>query len=166
VAETYLQRMPTLSDADLQAYLDRPGDFRPEAVAAAAAELRRRGLGPSEAVWASLQAALAPPPPPGSSRLARRMRALSPWVLGLGLAAALLVYGMAGPADPQALGPLDSKRYLRELEVYGGRANVVALQLREAFAGLWRGRALAGTLAVLSAAASLLLRLAGRPPRA
>ena len=39
--------------------------------------------------------------------------------------------------------------------MYGGTANVMATELREGFDRLWHGRALAGTLAVLTLAVAL-----------
>ncbi len=39
--------------------------------------------------------------------------------------------------------PDDSKMFIRDLELYGGKANVFAYQLRRWFAGLWRGKSLA-----------------------
>jgi len=44
----------------------------------------------------------------------------------------------------------DSKQYLLELEVYGGTANVLATEFRHWFSGLWHGRSLAFTVAVIS----------------
>ena len=46
-----------------------------------------------------------------------------------------------GSAYPVA--PEDSKMFTRELELYGGKANVFAYQLRRWFAGLWHGKSLA-----------------------
>ena len=121
----FQERLPTLSDAALRAYLERPGDYRPDAVRAAAEELRRRGMGPTEAGWQALEAALAPPP-------------------------------HRGP-EP---------RHLRELEVFGGKANILATQFRQWFEGLWEGRNLAWTVATLSAALAGGLRPLGRARRA
>jgi hypothetical protein len=70
----------------------------------------------------------------------------------VGLAGALAVYFTARAPGSGPLGdPLeDSKIYQRTLEVYGGTANLVASQIREGLLGLWRGRTLAYTLAVLT----------------
>ncbi|MDR3569064.1 MAG: hypothetical protein P4L43_13630 [Syntrophobacteraceae bacterium] len=46
--------------------------------------------------------------------------------------------------------PDTSKQYLRELELYGGTANVLAYQLRSWFSGLWRGKRLAYTLILIT----------------
>ncbi len=167
VSPTLLQRLPTLSEAELRVYLDRPDDYRPEAVAAAAEELRRRGLGPSDPEWEALQTTLAASARAGGPD-PRRLRILARWTLILGLGAALLIYVMARPAPPDPLGydPMDTKRYLRELEVFGGKANILATQFRQWFEGLWEGRNLAGTVATLSVALAGGLRFLGREPRA
>lgn len=166
MADSFQERLPTLSDTALQAYLERPGDYRPEAVRAAAEELRRRGRGPTEAAWQAVEAALAPEETAGPDP--RHLRALARWTLILGLGAALLIYVTAKPAPPDALGydPLDTKKYLRELEVFGGKANILATQFRQWFEGLWEGRNLATTVAALSVALAAVFRFLGREPRA
>ncbi len=70
-----------------------------------------------------------------------------------GIAAAAVIYVRAGaaPDTPLELSPETSKRYLRDLETYGGTANVLAVEIETWFEGLWHGRALAGTIAVLAA---------------
>jgi hypothetical protein len=74
-----------------------------------------------------------------------------------GLVAAPVIFLTAAPSDDRLdERPEDSKQYLRQMEVYGGTANVLASEIREWFYGLWRGRTLAFTVAGLS----LLLALA------
>ena len=51
------------------------------------------------------------------------------------------------------MNPDDSKQYLRDLELYGGKANVVADQFRRWFAGLWQTK----SLAFIIAGATILL---------
>ena len=46
--------------------------------------------------------------------------------------------------------PEDSKQYLRGLELYGGKANVLMDQLRRGFIGLWHGKSLAFTVACIT----------------
>lgn len=167
MSPTLLQRLPTLSEAELRVYLDRPADYRPEAVAAAAEELRRRGLGPSDSEWEALRTTLAASARTGGPD-PRRLRALARWTLILGLGAALVIYATAEPAPPDPLGydPMDTKRYLRELEVFGGKANILATQFRQWFEGLWAGRNLAYTVAALTGLLAGLFRFLGREPRA
>jgi hypothetical protein len=99
------------------------------------------------------------------------IRLASAAVLALGLCAAALIYVFApddaagtvgyevinGVAYPVA--PADSKAYQRELERFGGKANVLAAELTRWFASLWQGRKLAFTIAFLSFAVSLALYL-------
>ena len=92
-------------------------------------------------------------------------------VLVLGLGAALAIY-LTAPSDSGAavgyevingvaypVAPADSKAYQRELERFGGKANVLAAELNQWFAGLWRGRNLAFTVAFLSVLVALALYL-------
>jgi len=63
--------------------------------------------------------------------------------------------------------PEDSKQYLRSMELYGGKANVLADELRRWFVGLWHGKSLARIIAVLTILISLGLFYAAKhlPPR-
>lgn len=106
-----------------------------------------------------------------------RLRAASGLILLAGLAAAAVLYGAAGDEPGDVLGyqetdggyapvrPEDSKKYLRQMEAVGGKANVLAWELRQWFEGLWRGRSLACTVGVLAAVLALGVYLAAdRPP--
>jgi len=78
-------------------------------------------------------------------------------ILLTGFAAASVIFFTAAPADdPLGERPENTKQYLRQMQVYGGTANVLASEIREWFDGLWRGRTLAFTVVCLS----LLLALA------
>jgi hypothetical protein len=57
-----------------------------------------------------------------------------------------------------------TKLYRHDLEVYGGRANVLADDFREWFAGLWHGRTLAFTVAGLTVLAALAWRFVSASP--
>ena len=85
-----------------------------------------------------------------------RVRAGSRAILVLGFAAALVIYLTAQPPPDNPLGydPLDTKKYLHDLEVYGGKANVIAAQFRDWFDSLWHGKQLAFTVAVLTVIAA------------
>jgi hypothetical protein len=93
------------------------------------------------------------------------LRTTSAAILIGGLAAAIVIYAHAAPAPEYPLGsdPEDSKVYLRQLELYGGKANVLAVELRQWFDGLWHGRSLAFTVAVLAALVAAGFRLAAIP---
>jgi hypothetical protein len=88
---------------------------------------------------------------PSSSSLKRRRRGVLAILLA-GLTASLAIFLTARPPAPNPLGyePEDSKQYLRNMEVYGGRSNLIASEVREGFASLWHGKRLAYTVAVIT----------------
>jgi len=81
----------------------------------------------------------------------RQFKRIAWTILAVGFTAAVAVYfvNRARPENPLQ-GQLESKRYLHDLEVYGGQANVLAAEFREWFAGLWYGENLAYTIAALT----------------
>jgi hypothetical protein len=87
-------------------------------------------------------------------RLSReaRIRLGTRAILAIGFAAAVVIFLTAQPPSENPLGydPLDTKKYLHDLEVYGGKANVFAAELREWFDSLWHGKRLAFTAAVIT----------------
>ena len=104
----------------------------------------------------------------------RRLYLSSILVLLLGLCAGAAVYVTAGGDSSTTIGyevingvaypvaPADSKAYQRDLERFGGKANVLAVEFTRWFESLWQGRRLAFTVAFLGIAASLALFLIGR----
>ncbi len=80
-----------------------------------------------------------------------RHRVVPAGILIIGLLIAAGIYWNAVAAEANPLGdPEDSKQYLREMQVYGGTANVLAGELREGFGSLWHGKRLAFTVAFLT----------------
>jgi hypothetical protein len=92
-------------------------------------------------------------------------------VLAAGLCSAALVYafiddapeggedyvvvnGVAYPVATQ-----QTKRYVRSLEQFGGKASVLFDEFNRWFVSLWRGKALALTIACISTAAAIALFL-------
>ncbi len=83
-------------------------------------------------------------------------------VLLVGLAIAFLIYYTArndsrdilgyeqGNGSVYAVKPEDSKKYLRDMELYGGKANVLADEFRRWFVGLWHGESLAFMVGCIS----------------
>jgi hypothetical protein len=85
-------------------------------------------------------------------------------ILVTGFAAAFLIYlNATPPTDRLGERPEDSKQYLRQMEVYGGTANVLAGEARKWFEGLWHGRALAFTVACLSVLLAVVAFIALTP---
>jgi hypothetical protein len=83
-------------------------------------------------------------------------------ILVAGLGSAILIYQTAQNYSGGVLGyeegggsvypvmPEDSKKYLRDLQLYGGKANVLMDEFRRWFVGLWHGKSLAFTIACIS----------------
>jgi hypothetical protein len=111
--------------------------------------------------------------------LKARLYFSSALILSLGLAAAALVYFTAeednsaneigyvvAGGEVYPIAPNQSKRYIRDLERFGGKASVIFDEIDRWFDGLWRGRALGVTLGWISLVVSLALFLFARwlPP--
>ncbi len=163
MAPTFQTRIPALSDAELFQYLEHFQDYRSEAVAVALVELERRGLELPSEERARIREGLEQRQAVEQAQLNRsfvtglgstlearlaRIRLIAGGILAGGLGAALAIYLTAAPGSANPLGfePEDSKRYLRDVEVYGGKVNLLATQLRGAWNGLWHGRNLAFTV--------------------
>ena len=82
----------------------------------------------------------------------RQLRLLSASILVLGLASAIAIYIAARSSSTvsSSYDPEQSKQYLRAMELYGGKANVLAAELRGWFDALWHGTRLAYTVACAS----------------
>ncbi|HEV8117438.1 MAG TPA: hypothetical protein VGQ32_02875 [Thermoanaerobaculia bacterium] len=93
-----------------------------------------------------------------------RLRAATRGIVIAGFAAAVILYITAGPPPQNPLGydPLQTKAYRHELEVFGGKANVIVAEFQDWFESLWHGRQLAYTVAVLSILAAYLFQLTVR----
>ncbi|WP_414661197.1 hypothetical protein [Horticoccus sp. 23ND18S-11] len=87
-------------------------------------------------------------------------------LLASGWGAALIVYLTAKPVvfDPLIGNPLTSKKYLHELRVMGGKANVAFAEFEAWLASLWQGETRAVTVAVIVVIVTLAFRfVAARP---
>jgi hypothetical protein len=66
---------------------------------------------------------------------------ISAIILVVGLGCAALIYQRAGTSYP--IMPENSKLYIHNLEVYGGKFMVIMDDFRRWFVGLWQGKSLA-----------------------
>lgn len=98
----------------------------------------------------------------------RRIVAAVLLLSGLGVALAIFLTAAPPPANPLGSEPEDSKQYLREMELYGGKANLLASEFRHWVESLFRGRRLAATVAFLTLVVVLFYLVASTPlpPRA
>jgi hypothetical protein len=92
----------------------------------------------------------------------RRVRFVTGAILLAGAIAALAIF-VANGSETEEFRLERSKQVAHDMEVYGGRANVLADDFRVWFAGLWRGRSLAGTVAVLTVLTALVYRFFATP---
>jgi hypothetical protein len=88
-----------------------------------------------------------------------RLKLISAIILLVGLSSAFLIYRSVENVPSSILGyeqgdgvvypvrPDDSKKYLRDLELYGGKTNVLLDQFRRWLVGLWHRKSLAFTVA-------------------
>ncbi|HTP65105.1 MAG TPA: hypothetical protein VMJ66_06905 [Geobacteraceae bacterium] len=93
-----------------------------------------------------------------------RLYIIAAAILATGLLSAAVIYLRAESASDNAL--IDeieySKRYQHDLELYGGKANVLATEITNWFKGLWRGKRLAYTIAFITLLISCGFFYAGR----
>jgi hypothetical protein len=89
-----------------------------------------------------------------------QLKRLTVGILIFGFGVAIIIYFTAGmePQNPLGYDPLETKKYIHDLELYGGKANVLGEEFREWFVGLWYGRNLAYTIAVITVLTVLTLR--------
>jgi len=171
MSDSFLARLPALSEAELRQYLVHVEAYRTEAVEAALAEWARRGLPLAEADRTRIRQGLARRDaateahlrqgfvarlgPSLPARLAR-IRQLTALLLAAGLGTALAIHLTAAPPAPNPLGyePMNTKKYLRDLEIYGGKVNVLATEFMGWWNDRWQGRNLATTLACLTVLAA------------
>ena len=90
------------------------------------------------------------------------LNVISVLILLLGLGSAVWIYQTAANRSNSVLGyeegggsvypvsPEDSKMFLRDLELYGGKSNVLAYQFRRWLVGLWHGKPLAFMVGCIS----------------
>ena len=164
--DPFYARLLTLSDAELCTYIQHYAHYKVEAVHAALAELRMRGVDVSEATVAEIDRYFTryEQPRMRPSHLApRHLRWLASgiFILGIGLAIVLYVTASPPPHDPLGYDPFASKKYLHELELYGGKVNILAVALHQWLASLWRGKPLAYIIAGLTILVASLLWFLG-----
>jgi hypothetical protein len=163
MADSVETKIPTLSDEELFEYFRNHSKYRLEAVELAIAELRRRGHVVPENECESirnqaghrLSGSSNPDRSHSIGRSARarlslrHLRAIVGPILAIGFGSSVFIYLFAKPepANPLGYDPLETKKYLHELEVYGGTWNVLAAKFQQWFVSLWYGKSLAYTVA-------------------
>ena len=78
--------------------------------------------------------------------------------IGFGIALAVYLRSKPDVFDPLTYNPQEQKMYDQQLQMLGGKATVVTNDFRNWLASVWHGRALAGTLSVLTLASIVAFR--------
>jgi hypothetical protein len=96
----------------------------------------------------------------------RKINLVSAVLLAVGWSAAIIIYLTTEPPkfDPLLGDPLTNKKFVHELRVWGGKGAVANAELTRDFQELWRGRNLAGTLAVVTIIITLGFRFVALRP--
>lgn len=86
-----------------------------------------------------------------------RLYLISAITLVVGLGSAVFIYLTTENTADSFSGyeVLESKKYIHDLELYGGKANVLANEFMGWFDGLWHGKSLAFTVACITIGISL-----------
>jgi hypothetical protein len=96
------------------------------------------------------------------TNLQTRLYLIAALILLIGLGSSLMIYLTAEDDSNSVLGyemaggyvnpimPEDSKKYMHDMELYGGKVNVVVNEFLRWFVGLWHGRSLAYTAACIT----------------
>jgi len=94
----------------------------------------------------------------------RRINQISLVLLLIGFSSALAIYLTADHTPVSSLldDPLANKKYIRQLRMIGGKANVLAAEIQDWFDGLWHGESLPWTVAALTGGVALVFRFAAR----
>ena len=69
-----------------------------------------------------------------------------------------------GEEGAYPVNPGDSKKYQRDLELYGGKANVLLDELRRWLVSLWHGKNLAILIALITVLTTIMVFRSGRNP--
>jgi hypothetical protein len=97
-----------------------------------------------------------------TTNLQKRLYLISAIILMVGLSSSIWIYLTAENYSKNILGyevagdnaylitPENSKKYVHDLELYGGKANVLANELMIWFDGLWQGKSLALTISCVT----------------
>lgn len=88
---------------------------------------------------------------------------ISVGVLLVGLSISVFIYLTAQNPPENTLSEFEgSKRYIHDLELFGGTLNVIMSQFIQWFEGLWHGKTLAFSVAVISIFISFCFFFAGQ----
>jgi len=97
-----------------------------------------------------------------SKNLSKLLYMISAVVLLAGLGSAALIYFTSAAEESVPDYDLDARMYRHNLELYGGKFNLLTDQFMSWFTGLWHGRSLAVIVAAVTVIVSVGLILTAR----
>ncbi len=161
-SDTFQSRIPTLSNDELHNYITDYSRYKVEAVQLAIKELQSRGFFLSEEELQTIESFFSLKLNPPCQRLdfdPRLFRLIAYGIFIAGILISAVVYITAQPPMQNPLGydPLDTKTYLRELELYGGISNVIASEFKAWLWRMCRGKNLSYTILCITAIISVIL---------
>jgi len=164
--DTFYSRLRTLSDAELFNYTQHYARYKVEAVQAAITELRTRGFHLSNDELSAIESYFTLKETQRTRLFncdPRWLRLLSYAIFTIGILSAVFTYVTASPPPQHPLGydPFASKKYLRDLELYGGKINILAVEFRQWLDRLWRGQNLSYTIAFITVILSYIFWFIG-----
>ena len=164
--DTFYARISTLSDSELFNYTKNYSHYKVEAVQAAIAELHSRGFPLSHDKLLEIEMYFACKDKQTTRSFhfgPRQLRFLSYAIFIIGILSSAFIYFKAHsvPQNPLGYNPLDTKKYLRDLELYGGKINVMAVEFRQWFDKLWQGKNLSYTIAFITVIISYIFWFIG-----
>jgi hypothetical protein len=153
--DTFYSRISILTDSELQEYVHNCSKYKYEVVEAAMNELRKRGCTLSADELQKIQEAFSQrreilPYSFGIKPIYLKIVAIIVWVGGLCSSCIIYFYAQPVHLNPLGYDPLDTKTFLRNMEVYGGKANILIMEFRQWFAGFWQGETLAFSIAAIT----------------
>ena len=95
-----------------------------------------------------------------TANLKTRLYIVAAIILVVGMSSSLFIYFTAAEIDTDNILTdqiEQSKSYRRSLELYGGKANLLASEFTQWFSGLWHGKSLGITVACITAFLCVLL---------
>jgi hypothetical protein len=153
--DSFYARIPALSDPELFNYIDHYSGYTMEAVQIAITEFKRRGHHLSNEKMTEIEKFLGPDLNPNTRSFnfdTSRFRSIAIFIFFIGMLSAIVIFFTAHPVSENALGfdPTDSRMYLHDLQVFGGKINIIAVEFTRWFYGLWQGKTLSFTVAFIS----------------
>lgn len=170
---TFQSRIPNLSDTELFEYVNNFKLYKQEAVELATREINTRGLQIQANKIQEIENHFHNKENKQfQTNIANvaRLRKASLFTLLAGITTSIFIFIFNTTPSPDLYlspdslisDPMDSKKYLRDLEMYGGKINILAVEFNRWFNSLWHGRKLSFTIATMTLLISALLWIIAR----